>query len=156
MAGAQGYTSKGVFLCAWEGMFFMASGQTEHYGLSQWESGDAFLREEFNGDFQRIDEGLEEGRVVTGTYMGTMNPNSGQGGPQEITLGFRPRAVLAMANKSNFSNNLTCRVALVLDGADNSYLTITDTGFLAHSAMNLMDGGETYYPPNPYRYVAWR
>lgn len=38
----------------------MASGQTEHYGLSQWESGDAFLREEFNEDHRKVDAALHE------------------------------------------------------------------------------------------------
>ena len=34
---------------------FMASNYTTNYGLCQWEPGDKFLREEFNGDNRRID-----------------------------------------------------------------------------------------------------
>lgn len=33
----------------------MASGYTANYGLCQWQPGDKFLREEFNGDNQRMD-----------------------------------------------------------------------------------------------------
>ena len=38
----------------------MASGQTAHYGLSQWEPEDSFLREDFNQDLARIDTALAE------------------------------------------------------------------------------------------------
>ncbi len=36
----------------------MASNQTEHYGLNQWEAGDKVLRTEFNGDNAKIDGAL--------------------------------------------------------------------------------------------------
>ena len=36
----------------------MASGYTANYGLCQWQPGDAFLREEFNGDNSAIDKAL--------------------------------------------------------------------------------------------------
>ena len=41
----------------------MASNQTEHYGLNQWEAGDLFLRQEFNGDNDKVDQGLQALRV---------------------------------------------------------------------------------------------
>jgi len=31
---------------------------TQHYHLHQWEPEDSFLRTDFNGDFQRLDEAL--------------------------------------------------------------------------------------------------
>ena len=128
----------------------MASNQTEHYGLSQWEATDSFLREEFNEDHRKIDQGLELARVVAGTYTGT------ESGPQDITLGFRPRAVLVLPNMYNFSGDY-CLVGMSLDGADNSYLTITDTGFRVVNNLNQQDRSyETAYPRNPYRYLAWR
>ena len=37
----------------------MASGQTQYYGLSQWEAADQVLRTEFNADNQKIDGALK-------------------------------------------------------------------------------------------------
>ena len=37
----------------------MASGYTANYGLCQWQPGDKFLREEFNGDNEKIDAALK-------------------------------------------------------------------------------------------------
>ena len=71
----------------------MASGQTEHYGLSQWAAEDSFLREEFNEGFRKIDAGLAEmPKVVTGRFMG-----DGESG-RFITLGFTPRAVITFSD----------------------------------------------------------
>ena len=36
----------------------MASGQTEHYGLNQWQAGNQVLREDFNRDNQKVDGAL--------------------------------------------------------------------------------------------------
>ena len=71
----------------------MASGQTAHYGLSQWEPEDSFLREEFNANFSKIDtEVFSKAEAVTGTYTGD--------GESEriIELGFSPTAVLLLRN----------------------------------------------------------
>ena len=37
----------------------MASGQTQYYGLNQWEAADQVLRTEFNADNQNIDGALK-------------------------------------------------------------------------------------------------
>ncbi len=37
----------------------MASGQTQYYGLNQWEAADQVLRTEFNADNQKIDGALK-------------------------------------------------------------------------------------------------
>lgn len=37
----------------------MASGYTTNYGLCQWQGADAFLREEFNQDNEKIDAALK-------------------------------------------------------------------------------------------------
>ena len=37
----------------------MASNYTASYGLCQWESGDQFIRSEFNQDNQKIDTALK-------------------------------------------------------------------------------------------------
>lgn len=44
----------------------MATSYTQHYGLCQWAPGDQFLREEFNGDNQKIEAalGAVEGRAL--------------------------------------------------------------------------------------------
>ena len=71
----------------------MASGQTAHYGLSQWEPEDSFVREEFNANFSKIDtEVFSKAEAVTGTYTGD--------GESEriIELGFSPTAVLLLRN----------------------------------------------------------
>ena len=47
----------------------MASGQTEHYSLNQWQPEDKVLREEFNQDNAKIEAALP--RIITGSYMGT-------------------------------------------------------------------------------------
>ena len=36
----------------------MASGQTQYYGLSQWEAADKVERVDFNSDNARVDEAL--------------------------------------------------------------------------------------------------
>ena len=46
----------------------MASGQTEHYGLNQWEANDQVRREEFNADNLKIDTLLKK-LVPTGCIM---------------------------------------------------------------------------------------
>ena len=46
----------------------MASGQTEHYGLNQWEAQDQVRREEFNADNLKIDTLLKK-LVPTGCIM---------------------------------------------------------------------------------------
>ena len=49
--------------------FFMASGQTQYYGLSQWEAADKVERVDFNSDNAKIDGALRgaggpEGRQI--------------------------------------------------------------------------------------------
>lgn len=57
----------------------MASNQTEHYGLNQWAAEDPVLREEFNRDFQLLDEiltGKGNCKIEVGSYDGTGTYNS--------------------------------------------------------------------------------
>ena len=95
----------------------MASGQTAHYGLSQWEPEDSFLREEFNANFSKIDtEVFSKAEAVTGTYTG-----DGESA-RIIELGFSPTAVLLLRNTGA--------------GKDSSnyygVLAITGSGFSIH------------------------
>ena len=66
---------------------------TQHYHLHQWEPEDSFLRTDFNGDFQRLDEALAglDGRkpeLRLGRYTGDGTQN------RAVALGCAPRAVL--------------------------------------------------------------
>ena len=70
----------------------MASGKTEHLGLSQWSADDRIAREDFNADNRIIDAalaGLGGLRVGTGTYTG-----NGQAEPLSLTFDGRPLVVL--------------------------------------------------------------
>ena len=105
---------------------------TQHYYLHQWEPEDSFLRTDFNGDFQRLDEALAglDGRkpeLRLGRYTGDGTQN------RAVALGCAPRAVL-----------LFCRdreALLAWPGAPYVYaynnqpgnmLILTETGFQVH------------------------
>ena len=80
----------------------MASGKTEHLGLSQWSADDRIAREDFNADNRIIDAalaGLSGGcRVVTGTYVG-----DGQAKTMSLTFDAPPLVVfISGANSANF------------------------------------------------------
>ena len=62
---------------------------TQHYHLHQWEPEDSFLRTDFNGDFQRLDEALAglDGRkpeLRLGRYTGDGTQN------RAVALGVPP------------------------------------------------------------------
>ncbi|NCB63987.1 MAG: hypothetical protein EOM52_10350 [Clostridia bacterium] len=66
----------------------MASNQTEHLGLNQWEGSDHFLRTEFNEDNRKIDAAIAASpKIVAGSYVGT------GGALEPISLGFYPMVV---------------------------------------------------------------
>ena len=123
--------------------------RTENYGLALWGAADEMERGMVNGNWEAVDGALGALTVVAGTYQGTTNPNTGKPLSQNIELGFRPRAVLAMTRAA-----ATPFVNLAVDGADGGCLAITDTGFTATSSLNTMDGSST--GRNPYRYLALR
>ena len=92
----------------------MASGKTEHYGLSQWEATDQVVRADFNADNAKVDAAIKNAEdkahnaqataenlvavaftpenlpFVVGTYTGNGAAN------RTISLGFTPRAVLVV------------------------------------------------------------
>ena len=93
-------------------------------------------------------------QIVTGTYTGSGNDANCR---VDVALGFRPKAVLVMANKYQFSGHGGAFFALAIDtedAADNGYLELTDTGFAAKSTLATGDS-DGYYPRNPFRYIAW-
>ena len=90
---------------------------TPHYGLHQWEPEDSFLREDFNQDLARIDAAL--GRM-SGFVCGNF---TGNGGTQEISLGFRPRLLIMVQDDASYA------MCMAADGPTYDYIRFTDTGF---------------------------
>ena len=127
---------------------------TTNYQLNQWAKSDRIMMTDFNADNQKLDAALGALQIVTGTYTGSGNDANCR---VDVALGFRPKSVLVMANKFQFSGN-GAFFALAIDtedAADNGYLELTDTGFAAKSTLATGDG-DTYYSRNPFRYIAWR
>ncbi len=121
----------------------MASGQTEHYGLSQWESGDAFLREEFNRDHANIDGALaEKCEAVYGSYTG-----DGTAG-RRVTLGFQPKAVIVKRpdNYQEFfhSNEVQYAPAMAVRGVAGNLLNVTEDGFQVEKHGLVNNQGQRY------------
>lgn len=112
----------------------MSINQTEHLGLHQWESGDPFLRTEFNENFQALERAvLDRTKVTAGSYVGN-------GDVLEIDLGFRPTAVIW--SKGTYTS-------VVLQGADVNKIVLTETGFQvtyrSSASIGVNKAGETYY-----------
>ena len=128
--------------------------KTTNYQLNQWAKSDRLMMDDFNADNAKIDAALGALQIVTGTYTGSGNDANCR---VDVALGFRPKAVLVMANKFQFSGNGAFFTLAVdtEDAADNGYLALTDTGFAAKSTLATGDG-DTYYSRNPFRYIAWR
>ena len=128
--------------------------KTTNYQLNQWAKSDRLMMDDFNADNAKIDAALGALQIVTGIYTGSGNDANCR---VDVALWFRPKAVLVMANKFQFSGN-GAFFALAVDtedAADNGYLALTDTGFAAKSTLATVDG-DTYYSRNPFRYIAWR
>ena len=128
--------------------------KTTNYQFNQWAKSDRLMMDDFNADNAKIDAALGALQIVTGIYTGSGNDANCR---VDVALGFRPKAVLVMANKFQFSGN-GAFFALAVDtedAADNGYLALTDTGFAAKSTLATGDG-DTYYSRNPFRYIAWR
>ncbi|NCB63390.1 MAG: hypothetical protein EOM52_07210 [Clostridia bacterium] len=103
----------------------MASNQTEHYGLNQWEGSDDFLRTEFNEDNRRVDAAMAgKCEVRAGKYIGDGVY------PRTISLGGRPKAVLVEQGDGTRPTN-TYLAGLCVDGGAMAAgtLIITDDGF---------------------------
>ena len=90
---------------------------TPHYGLHQWEPEDSFLREDFNQDLARIDAALGQ---MSGFVCGSF---TGNGGTQEISLGFRPRLLIMVEDETSH------KMCMAADGLTYDYICFTDTGF---------------------------
>ena len=124
---------------------------TQHYHLHQWEPEDSFLRTDFNGDFQRLDEALAglDGRkpeLRLGRYTGDGTQN------RAVALGCAPRAVL-----------LFCRdreALLAWPGAPYVYaynnrpgnmLILTEPAFRCTTTTTRWASATTTFSPSPTR-----
>lgn len=123
---------------------------TPNLGLHQWQSGDSFLRTDFNGDFGKIDAAVsKKTEVVCGSYVGNavLNLQDNSGNTQDITLGFTPRAILVYRPSASTSNGYP-NIGMAMNGkdivaAEYSVLEIIPGGIRVGSAMKL---GASYYP----------
>ena len=139
----------------------MASNQTEHYGLSQWELTDDVRMEDFNSDNAKIDAALADKYGpnvpgwITGSYTG-----DGEITTREITLGFRPKALFITASRIAFGmaidvggvvNSMsTFKVDVDVPNTHVGRINFTETGFTvtktssSHSN-SLNDNGSAYH-----------
>lgn len=127
---------------------------TPNLGLHQWAAGDSFLREDFNGDFGKIDAVIgRQLKIVTGSFT-TDGTNS-----RAVTLGFRPK-VLLVFGKWSASGGPDTVLSVVFDElcycdrgnynsiyTDGSIIQLTDSGFVVKSKdyFNYQTGNTTYY-----------
>lgn len=132
----------------------MATNQTEHYSLNQWELTDSVIMAEFNADNQKLDAALSAldkridaavadatqnlnasiatvtaiiPHVQVGTYVGT--GESGADHPNVITTPFRPKFVLVFKEGADIYNGFdseNCNI--FIDGL---------TGFKAHNSIGV-------------------
>ena len=86
----------------------MATNQTKHYGLNQWELTDSVVMAEFNADNQKVDDALHSilasiPHVCSGSYVGT--GTSGADNPNTLELGFAPLflAIITEDEKPNYA-----------------------------------------------------
>lgn len=140
----------------------MASGQTEHFGLNQWNAEDKVLREEFNHDNAKIDEMLKTiPQLVFGTYTG-----DGQA-TRTIELGFTPSALYVVASdgmsfreyngSSQFCGGLVFHGEPALDTfKKRMILEICENGFRVAYNVDYSFYLFTNQPDMKYHYIALR
>lgn len=129
----------------------MASKQTEHYGLSQWEATDQVVRADFNADNLKIDEGMkaiqdevaETQELVKAAYSPDNRPfvigsYTGSGATNRtISLDFTPNAVLLLPEHGRTYNSsggkVYCYGGLIVIDHALQYSNIV--------AANIVEGG---------------
>jgi len=126
----------------------MSANKTQNFGLHVWESGDDFLRAEFNENFAAID--AQAARVVAGAYEG-----DGVDG-REIVLGFSPWAVILcdesgrmgfMSAHLNVNGGLFLRDFPLLNSGGQAIARVTENGFSVNTSSYcpLNDDGTRYH-----------
>ena len=145
----------------------MASNQTEHYGLNQWEAEDPFVRTEFNEDNRKIDKALAEkteqsdflaltevvalkGRLAIGTYAGNGAAS------RVISVGFTPKVVVLTekSGQTQLSNMWNyCYGGISVTGHNAPGLEIVSNGF----QVGVNESGKIFTnraADGPYAYIA--
>ena len=99
----------------------MASKQTEHIGLNQWQLTDSILMEDFNADNKKIDTALATApHIKAGSYTGT--GEFGQEHPNALTFDFVPKLVLVSSRTRNKLNDLD--TICWISGVESEYLNL--------------------------------
>lgn len=133
----------------------MSTNRTENYQLHVWGAEDEERLEEVNENFTKLEMAIDACQMVTGSYQGVYMGSTGQGQYQQtITLGFRPRVALIMANMAASDGNAARFQALLEEGVTTSGAALTDDGFTVSGNLNQIE--DLNLKPNPYRYIAWK
>ncbi len=151
----------------------MSTNYTSNFHLCQWEAGDPVLRVDFNADNAKLDAALTAQQsaiaraqsaadnafrpgyvpVVTGYYAGN------DAASRDITLGFRPKAVLVLESHLFTSDNAAYYSAMVIDGMplwSQCPLSITNTGFRVFRDVSVSGRKGTNMKEYNYLYMAIR
>ena len=128
---------------------------TPNLSLHQWEPEDAFLRQDFNQDFQKIDAAVAAAKVNPCCKYGTYE---GNGSAVTVNVGFRPSFLVLIStydvNMNAGDTVCTMGVSGLMVEHTRSYgskiyrsCTFTDTGFTVSekSAGCLNVDGVTYH-----------
>lgn len=140
----------------------MASGQTTHYGLNQWQPEDAVLRTDFNADNVKTDTALNNLEQLIGTkeaallasisqcygpknptlssgsYKGTCSGSSTEA-PVTIHVGFRPSLLLILDSTWDKDDEY-----VMLLGVPQAYLILSGDGQIRQAeGLSFSDSGFT-------------
>ena len=126
--------------------------KTTNYHLPQWAANDPVRREDFNGAMANIDAGLNAAAqppYVIGSY-------TGNGGTQEIELGFLPSFLLINPKGTNtlVPTSVFTNSAVTGETAYKPTLLLTETGFQVLFYENLANSINT--AGTAYMYIAFR
>ena len=125
--------------------------QTTNYQLPQWEATDLLRREDFSMAMDSIEAGLNaasERPYVVGIY-------TGNGGTQDISLGFMPSFLLIRLGNTTLIQT-DCYTNFAITGGLNPYVTflLTESGFQVIYRENL--GNSVNTTDTVYVYIAFR
>ena len=121
----------------------MATNQTQHYGLNQWELSDSVVMADFNADNQKVDEALHSillsiPRIHTGTYTGT--GTYGADNPNTLTFDFTPKLILisCILEGGEGANGSDHYTMMAVQGTPKTYITYWNGS--SSAAVNLLWG----------------
>ena len=115
----------------------MASGQTQYYGLNQWEAQDQVLRTEFNGDNAKIDGALHRLESTRNCLIWTDSYTGDGEDTKTLTFPHRPFFVLIMGHALQ---------ALMMPHAAYMHPRIS-SGLMSPMAAAWTDRSVTFGPP---------